>query len=420
MNILVSVENFYPPRGGGELSLKTLFSRLGQTHRVKILCTGDSDKDFKWHNIEISIRKVKSKSAPEPLVALGTYSEKILRQLVKELSTNQVIRCISRDSYWEEVVEQEVQKFNPEILFTQLNFTPASVKVAVEHNIPSVVFLRSYEHLCPMGFEKKDPNCNKQCSQCFLFKIKLLNPALTKINTIFVKMLLRRHENALKSANCVIANSSYIANLTLEWLNVKSVVLYPFINLNDYKIPMGSKPMECDRKLDRNKYITFIKPTKTKGVEIILKLTQKLPDRKFLILGKGEPEFIMKLKRASNVRYIRWCPDMREIYSRTRLLLVPSLWPEPFGRVVVEAGSNGIPSIVSNLGGLPEAIGNGGIIIDEPRNAKRWVEAISSLDDPERYAMLVQNARRNSERFGFEIGLKRFKYIIEKRLGLQL
>jgi len=36
--------------------------------------------------------------------------------------------------------------------------------------------------------------------------------------------------------------------------------------------------------------------------------------------------------------------------------LAPSLWPEPFGRVALEAISQGTPVISSNKGGLPEII----------------------------------------------------------------
>ncbi len=47
----------------------------------------------------------------------------------------------------------------------------------------------------------------------------------------------------------------------------------------------------------------------------------------------------------------------REYFALTRMLLVPSVWEEPFGRVAAEAMVNGIPAIVSNRGALPEVVG---------------------------------------------------------------
>ena len=41
--------------------------------------------------------------------------------------------------------------------------------------------------------------------------------------------------------------------------------------------------------------------------------------------------------------------------GHTRILLVPSLWGEAFGLVVVEAMLRGIPVLASNVGGLVEA-----------------------------------------------------------------
>lgn len=47
--------------------------------------------------------------------------------------------------------------------------------------------------------------------------------------------------------------------------------------------------------------------------------------------------------------------------NRHRFLLVPSLWEEPFGNVVLEAMACGCLPIVSDGGGLPAAIGNAGL-----------------------------------------------------------
>merc|ERR1711924_555572 len=47
--------------------------------------------------------------------------------------------------------------------------------------------------------------------------------------------------------------------------------------------------------------------------------------------------------------------DINVIYSRTKLLLVPSLWSEAYGLVTVEAQVRGIPVISTDKLGLPEA-----------------------------------------------------------------
>jgi len=54
------------------------------------------------------------------------------------------------------------------------------------------------------------------------------------------------------------------------------------------------------------------------------------------------------------------------IMSKARAVVVPSIWPEPFGRVPVEANRLGTPAVVTDRGGLPETIINGetGLVVE--------------------------------------------------------
>ena len=56
----------------------------------------------------------------------------------------------------------------------------------------------------------------------------------------------------------------------------------------------------------------------------------------------------------ANVEVMRRTADMREVYGRTRLLVVPSSH-ESYGRVAVEGAMSGIPSVVADLPGIREA-----------------------------------------------------------------
>jgi glycosyltransferase involved in cell wall biosynthesis len=44
---------------------------------------------------------------------------------------------------------------------------------------------------------------------------------------------------------------------------------------------------------------------------------------------------------------------------KARAVVMPSIWPEPFGRIPVEANRLGVPAVVSSAGGLPETVVNG-------------------------------------------------------------
>jgi glycosyltransferase involved in cell wall biosynthesis len=156
--------------------------------------------------------------------------------------------------------------------------------------------------------------------------------------------------------------------------------------------------------------VTFINPAPEKGVTLFLRIAQlaaqTLPQARFLVvesrslLSNAEQRTGLDASKFGNVRRVGLQRDMGAVYGMTKVLLVPSLWHDSGPRVSVEALSMGIPTLVSNRGGLPELVGEGGIVIDPPpplvaqhwlvppiRDAIPWVEVLRQLlTDPELYA----------------------------------
>ena len=66
------------------------------------------------------------------------------------------------------------------------------------------------------------------------------------------------------------------------------------------------------------------------------------------------------------------------------IVVVPSVWQEPYGLVVAEAMSNGAAIITSFSGGIPEIIGSNGIVIKNI-NQKKVEDALRlMIDDKEK------------------------------------
>jgi glycosyltransferase involved in cell wall biosynthesis len=93
---------------------------------------------------------------------------------------------------------------------------------------------------------------------------------------------------------------------------------------------------------------------------------------------------------------------MAEFWKRIDVLVLPSLTQphaaEQFGRVLIEAMANGVAVIGSTTGGIPEAIGEAGIVVPEG-DANALAAAIERVrSDPGLRAELIAKGRERVDR----------------------
>jgi glycosyltransferase involved in cell wall biosynthesis len=93
--------------------------------------------------------------------------------------------------------------------------------------------------------------------------------------------------------------------------------------------------------------------------------------------------------------------DLATRYASCRILAVPSLWPEPFGLVGVEAMRAGTPVVGSGRGGMTDWLedGRNGLIAD-PEDAGEFAHAMLRLiDDDDMYTRFSEACRRTAAEF---------------------
>ena len=181
-------------------------------------------------------------------------------------------------------------------------------------------------------------------------------------------------------------------------------------------------------------FVTFVNPSLHKGLLLFARLADMLgarrPDIPILVVQSGHSGG--SLNAIPGIDFSKYpqimaappVPAPADYFALTRILVVPSVWDEPFGRVAAEAMINAIPPLVSNRGSLPHVVGGdfgeggGGRVLPVPDwmtdkttelpseiEIEPWYEAVCALwDDPALYGSMSARARaiadqRNSEAF---------------------
>ncbi|MBA3442908.1 MAG: glycosyltransferase, partial [Pyrinomonadaceae bacterium] len=153
--------------------------------------------------------------------------------------------------------------------------------------------------------------------------------------------------DSVRRAAGIITESNHVKDYVKRWGGLDAAAI-PF--------PIyGSGPFPNLGRFDKG-YVTLINPCAVKGISIFLELARRMPDVQFAGVptwGTTEADRAA-LKRLPNVRLLPAADNIEEIFSQTRILVMPSLWTESFPLTVREAMLHGIPVIGSDSGGLPE------------------------------------------------------------------
>jgi glycosyltransferase involved in cell wall biosynthesis len=139
--------------------------------------------------------------------------------------------------------------------------------------------------------------------------------------------------------------------------------------------------------------------SKAKGLDQVLLILNRLIeiDYKFKLLVVGK-DIIKNEELDENVISTGWLSEeeMKVIYEVSDLVIVPSIYPDPFPTVVLESMQSGTPVVATCFGGANEAVINGktGLIIN-PFNIDEFFESVLKIiDNPQ----LSDEMSRESER----------------------
>jgi glycosyltransferase involved in cell wall biosynthesis len=262
--------------------------------------------------------------------------------------------------------ERTLDRYTPVIihtLFPREFPLQALPEIAVARGIRLVHTLLEFNLLCPRSLIRDGLPCETQCVDC---------------RTVVLPL-----QRFAESVDAVVGISRYMLNLHQKMGLFCNTRIQAVIH-DAYEPPASRSEHETFVHANtgpiRMGFLGRIDPSK--GVDLLLKtLTSELSTEHWSVFigGNGSSDYVSNLRRKYADKRICFLGfvDPSELLSKIDVLVVPSIWEEPLGRIVFEAYAHGLPVVASQRGGIPEMVeeGSTGLLFD-PDNAGDLAKAL--------------------------------------------
>jgi len=207
--------------------------------------------------------------------------------------------------------------------------------------LPIIQVLHDLYLLCPKDtMFSKGRSCERQCGTCSVFR--------------------QHHAAASAQVAAVIGVSRFVLNRVTGHGYFGQASRHVVHNSTTLSASAPSAPRPSHSGLLRFGYIGTL--SENKGVGWLIEQFQALSiDATLEIAGRGKLDYEAKIKAMADpgkVRFVGY-QDPGAFMRNIDVLVVPSIWAEPFGLVAIEACADHLPVIATNMGGLPEIIQDG-------------------------------------------------------------
>ena len=218
---------------------------------------------------------------------------------------------------------------------------------------------------------------------------------------------IKDRENILHKCAAVFCVSEFIKRKFLEGIkeNFEKVhVLHNGVERKLTKFPKKKKEVLFVGRLVPEKGVHFY-------VEAVKAIAHKHPQWNFGLIGSFKlgdnnnrnfysDKIIKKIRSVGPQAQFYGFQDQKFVEEKMKsasIVIVPSVWEEPFGLVAAEAMSNGACIIASKVGGIPEIIRDNGILIDNINQRKLSLKIESLIEDKKMRQNYQRRAWKNFE-----------------------
>jgi len=307
MRILLAHNSlYYPSMGGGDKSNRLLMEELAvRGHQVRVVARVEKFGQLAHTKLleELVVRDI-------PVDATETGLVKFVRRKVE-------VHVLTLNSQLRGYFQEQIAEFDPDVILTSTD-DPGQLLFEVAMRAPRarVVHLVRATIAVPFG------------------------PDSSMASVV--------RTEALRRADGVVGVSEYVARYLREFGGIDAIHV-PIALMEPGQFP--------DLARFENPYVSMVNPCAVKGISIFLALAERMPQVQFAAIpvwGTNAAD-MASLRRHANVAVLAPVENIDELLSRTRIMLVPSLWAEARSRMIPEAMLRGVPVLAANIGGIPEA-----------------------------------------------------------------
>lgn len=337
---LLNIQYYPNVEGGAEISTQKLAEELAKSNDVYVIADGEYTGEYKTVNDVKVIR----------MPARIQYRNKIERVLT---------RCYKIQCY--KLLKHILQEIQPDVLHTNNlhDFSVIVWKVAYELKIPVVHTLRDYTLL--QTVRKYEQLIHKHFSNMV---------SIATAPSHFTLDIFKSRGYFRKSLKCVAIPNAID------------------VDKEKFQVRLENAYNRSDDLVVRFAFLG--RYHKDKGVDWLISVFDKTElNAELHLFGKGEltkksEEIISKNEKIYDHGFLKEDDLLKEL-ENIDVIVAPSLWDEPFGRVILDGYKNACPVIITNRGGMPEVVDDKktGVILEN--------ETDQGLTD----ALLFMNKREN-------------------------
>ena len=353
---ILHLSSLYPPEqvGGAELMVETL-ARLqaGLGHAVAVACAARVEAAPAVQD-GVTVYRT-GHGTPFHIVDWPEHGR--LDRLRYKLATQWNRQTLAR-------MAAAVRDFAPDLVNTHSisELTPALWPMLARLGVPVVHTLHDFTSLCTNGAMARDGKaCAGQHLKCRLYA--------------------EPHRRCQRAVSAVTAVGSDILDRHLAagfFGTVPPALRRVIWNPIPHGAPAMRKPRTAGSPVTFG-YLGRIEPTK--GAEVLLEACRLLPPEEWRLVVAGRAvdglDRYRALAEGLPVTFVGFA-ERDAFLDGIDCLVVPPIWPEPFGRTVAEAYGRGIPVIGTASGGIGEQIGPGPWLVP-PGNAAALAAALARI-----------------------------------------